>query len=58
VILIFSNRDSRAFQGYARMAHVSRPNDRVVRWMIPPRLRNMGFPRLIEIDWINRYVNM
>ncbi len=58
MILIFSAKHSGAFQGYARMAHVSRPSDRDVGWKIPLCLRNQGFPRIIEIDWINRYVNM
>ena len=58
MILIFSAKHSGAFHGYARMAHVSRADDRGVRWKIPPSLRNKGFSRIIEIDWINRYVNM
>ncbi len=58
MILIFSAKYSGAFQGYARMAHVSRPDDRGIRWRIPPRLGNWVFKRVIEIDWINRYVNM
>jgi hypothetical protein len=40
------------------MARASRHDNQGVGWVLPPFMSNKGFSRVIDIDWINRYVNI
>ncbi|CAF1677185.1 unnamed protein product, partial [Adineta ricciae] len=54
VILIFSVAESKAFQGFARMACEARHDSQPVNWILPPGMHNRAFSGVIDIDWVTQ----
>ena len=54
MILIFSVAESKAFQGFARMASEARHSSQPINWVLPAGMSNRAFSNVIDIDWITR----
>lgn len=54
VILLFSVRESGAFQGFARVSTESRHDLNPVHWVLPPGLSARALGGVFKIDWLCR----
>ena len=56
MILIFSVKESGAFQGFARINGVSDKNGPKIAWVLPSSISAKALSGVFNLDWISRCV--
>ncbi|XP_067935438.1 YTH domain-containing protein 1-like isoform X2 [Watersipora subatra] len=54
VILVFSVKESGAFQGFARINGVSQKDGPKIAWVLPPGISAKALSGVFKLDWISR----
>lgn len=54
MILIFSVKESGAFQGFARIKGLSKKDGPKINWVLPPGISAKALSGVFELDWISR----